>query len=594
MSRVPESSPKDVGARVPVSPQLASDTYTYDYIVVGGGTAGCVLASRLSEDPSVSVLLIERGPVADTWGSRVPVISADPYGKETLANRWWSLRLEAAENRYVEVVRGEGLGGSSRINAMLYTRGTPGDYNQWKALGNHGWGYDDLEPHFIKSEKCRANPGSKFRGNKGPWENRENPDAFRTNALVDVALQKLGIPHVPDFNSPDAPAACTGVLECTMDTKSFRHSTFRAFLPPELTQKRKAHLKIVPNTIATRIEFAGGDHNLCAIGVHFEGRTMRSAPDRYYARARREIVLCAGALGSPQILMLSGIGPKEHLFEKRIAVVRDMPAVGGHLRDHLGLPVMFEVPLTDTMHHMEVSPAKQVLELIKYLITGGGLFSASLQNCSTFVPSRLLDDNGVLSVANPRDLDASLSENSPDIELMHIPHNTSECETPDGIGVYSLMVGLIRPKSEGVVRLATSNPRAMPNVDLGYLTNPEDYIPLRKGVRLVLRVVEDVRKQGYPIKGLAVPDGKRDEGLDRFIRSGLRTCYHYTSTCRMGAEIYGERPSVVDTQLRVHGIQGLRVCDASVFPEIIGSHTMAPVVMVAEKCADLLKGRQHA
>nr|VWO94946.1 Alcohol oxidase [Ganoderma boninense] len=507
MTRVPELSPKDVGARVPVSPNLARETYTYDYIVVGGGTAGCTLASRLTEDPSVTVLLIERGPVADTWGSRVPLISANPFDKETLAHRWWSLPLEAAGDRYVEVVRGEGLGGSSRINAMLYTRGTPGDYNQWKALGNDGWGYDDLEPYFMKSEKCRTHPGSKFRGSKGPWENRTNPDPFRTNALVDAALQKLGIPHVPDFNSPDAPAACTGVLECTMDTKNFRHSIFRAFLPPELTQKRKAQLKVVPNTIATRIEFAEGDHNLRAIGVHFEGRTMRSAPDRYYAKAGREIILCAGALGSPQVLMLSGIGPKEHLIEHRIP-----------LRDHLGLPVMFEVPLADTMHHIEGSTTKQVIELLKYLITGGGLLSAPLQSCSTFFPSRLLDDDGALSVANPRDLDASVPENAPDIELMHIPHNSSECNTPDGVGVYSLMVSLIRPKSEGTVRLATSNPRAMPNVDLGYLTSAEDYIPLRKGVRFVLRVFEEVRKQGYPIKGLAVPSGKSDEDLDKFIR----------------------------------------------------------------------------
>nr|VWO96598.1 Alcohol oxidase [Ganoderma boninense] len=561
MTRVPELSPKDVGAHVPVSPNLAPETYTYDYIIVGGGTAGCTLASRLTEDPSVTVLLIERGPVADTWGSRVPLISANPFDKDTLAHRWWSLPLERAEDRYVEVVRG-----------------TSGDYNQWKALGNDGWGYDDLEPYFMKSEKCRTHPGSKFRGSEGHWENRTNPDPFRTNALVDAALQKLGIPHVSDFNSPDAPAACTGVLECTMDTKNFRHSTFRAFLPPELTQKRKAQLKIVPDTIATRIEFAGGgSHNLRAIGVHFEGRTMRSAPDRYYAKAGREIILCAGALGSPQVLMLSGIGPKEHLIEHRIPVVRDIPAVGAHLRDHLGLPVMFEVPLADTMHHIESSTTKQLVELLKYLITGGGLLSAPLQSCSTFFPSRLLDGDGVLSVANPRDLDASVPENAPDIELMHIPHNSSECNTPDGVGVYSLMVSLIRPKSEGTVRLATSNPRAMPNVDLGYLTSPEDYIPLRKGVRFVLRIVEEVRKQGYPIKGLAVPTGRSDEDLDK-----------------MGAGVDGERSSVVDTELRVHGIQGLRVCDASVFPEIIGSHTMAPVVMVAEKCADLLKGQKRA
>ena len=251
---------------------------------------------------------------------------------------------------------------------------------------------------------------------------------------------------------------------------------------------------------------------------------------------------------------------------------------------------MFEVPITDTMHHIETSTSKQVLELLKYLISGRGIFSASLQNCSTFIPSRLLDDNATLSVADPRDLDISNPENCPDIELMHIPHNSTECDADPRLGIYSLMVSLIRPKSQGVVRLATSNPRARPDVDLGYLMDPEDYIPLRKGVRLVLRVAEEVRKQGYPMKAFAVPDGSSDESLDRFIRSGLRTCYHYTSTCRMGAEVHGERPSVVDTDLRVHGVDGLRICDASVFPEIIGSHTMAPVVMVAEKCADLLKG----
>ena len=172
MPQVPELRPEDVGTPLPVSPDVHPDTYTYDYIVAGGGTAGCVLASRLSEDPSVSVLLIEQGPVADTWMSRVPLLSVNVHGKDELTSRWWTQPLSHADGRFVQVVRGECLGGTSRINGMLYTRGTPGDYNRWKELGNEGWGYEDVEPYFVKSENARTHPGSKYRGKTGEFTTR--------------------------------------------------------------------------------------------------------------------------------------------------------------------------------------------------------------------------------------------------------------------------------------------------------------------------------------------------------------------------------------------------------------------------------------
>ena len=216
------------------------------------------------------------------------------------------------------------------------------------------------------------------------------------------------------------------------------------------------------------------------------------------------------------------------------------------------------------------------------------MFSHPFQDATAFIPSPLLDDEGNLSNIDSSALDASVPENRPDIELMYLANNCTDADIPEK-GLSTLLPTLIRPKSQGSVRLATSNPRARPDVDLGYFADPDDYIPLRKGVRLALRIAEDVRKQGYPLQDLIVPTGSSDAEIDQFIRTNLRTCFHYTSTCRMGAAIDGDRPSVVDTRLRVHGVKGLRVCDASVFPEIVCAHTMAPVVMVAEKCADMMK-----
>ncbi|KAI0351193.1 alcohol oxidase [Trametes cingulata] len=591
MPSVPELTPQDVGTPVPVSPEVSTETYTYDYIIVGGGTAGSVLASRLSEDPSVSVLVIEQGPVADTWASRVPVISGNPYRNGTLASTWWSLPMPQVNGRAIQVMRGEALGGTSRINSLLYTRGPPGDYNRWRELGCEGWGYEDLEPYFVKSENTLSHPSSKFRGKKGPWQNRQFVD-FPYGVLkhVRTAITKANIKHVPDLNDPSVPAATTGPLDVIQDKKYERASTYRAFLPPKLTQQRKSRLKICTNSIALRLEFSKDDDDeIRAKGVHFEATNLRKAGQTFYAQARREIVLSAGALGSPQILMLSGIGPKEHLEAKGVPVVLDMPAVGSHLQDHIGVPLTYEVPMSDSLHHLEHSTIAAFKAALRYLVTGRGLFSSPFQSMTTMVPTHLLnEDHSRVVISNPGEVDASVPRNRPDIELMPLGLNSTDADIP-GKGLFTLLPTLILPKSEGSVRLATSNPRARPDVDLGFFEDPMDYVPLRKGMRLALSFAETIRQEGYPLKDLIVPESKSDEELDRFIRKNLRDCFHYTSTCRMGAAPHGDRPSVVDTELRVHGVRGLRVCDTSVFPEIVASHTMAPAVVVAEKCADLMK-----
>ena len=251
---------------------------------------------------------------------------------------------------------------------------------------------------------------------------------------------------------------------------------------------------------------------------------------------------------------------------------------------------MFQVPMRDSIHQLQTNGFKATVELAKYVLAGRGPSPHPLELRSTFVPTRLLDEHSALVAGDPSELDASVPENRPDIDFMHIPSNVSDVDLP-GKGTFTLNTVLIRPRSSGTVRLQTSNPRARPEVELGFFSAPEDFVPLRKGVRLAMRLADDVVKQGYPLRNLLVPEGPTDEDIDRFVRANATTSWHYTSTCRMGPGSHGARASVVDAELRVHGVRGLRVCDASVFPEIIGSHTMAPAVVVAEKCAAILRGQ---
>ncbi|KAL1937370.1 hypothetical protein VTO73DRAFT_13776 [Trametes versicolor] len=590
MPSVPELRPQDVGTPLPISPTVSEESYTYDYIIVGGGTAGCVLASRLSEAPGVSVLVVEQGPVADTWASRVPLISGNPYRDGTLAATWWSQPMPELDGRAIQVMRGEALGGTSRINALLYTRGPPGDYERWKELGCEGWGYDDLEPFFVKSEDTLSHPASKFRGKRGPWMNRQwKTYPYKIIDKVIPAIESANIAWVNDMNNPSIPAAVIGNLDVIEDKCFRRASTYRAFLPGSLAQDRKARLKVCTNTIVMRLDVASEDGVVRARGVHIESLNPRAAEFTYYARARREIVLCAGALGSPQILMLSGIGPRAHLEEKNVPVVVDLPAVGNHLQDHIGVPLTYQVPMSDSLHQLENNIFSAIGAALTYIFTGRGLFSSPFQSVTSLLPTRLLDDRtGRIIAPDPSALDPSIPANRPDLEFMPLANNCTDADIP-GKGIFTFLPTLILPKSQGRVRLAANNPRVRPDIELGFFTDPADYVPLRKGVRLALRVAAELRSTGYPLQDLIVPADDSDSVVDAFIRKNLRDCYHYTSTCRMGTEARGPRQSVVDTALRVHGVRGLRVCDTSVFPEVVATHTMAPAVVVAEKCAAMMR-----
>ncbi|KAJ7694879.1 alcohol oxidase [Mycena rosella] len=554
----------------------------YDYILVGGGTAGCVLAARLSEDPAVSVLVLERGRVHDAWYARIPLISSDVTSKATPIVRSPSIPITGAEGQVVDIVHAEVLGGGSAVNAMLVTRGAVGDFEHWAALGHPEWGYTSLRPYFIKSEKSLSQR-SGDRGYSGPWVNQTFPDyPYKVQSSVKAAALALGFADVGDLNAANVPVDAFATLDAAIDGKMRRMSTYHAFLPAEITNARRNRLSVCIKAVATRIMVEGG----VAVGVEFES-SDKSVPGAFYARARREIVVCCGAIGSPQLLLLSGIGAAEHLGEHGIETVSDLPGVGQHLQDHIGLPLMYEVPLEDTLHYIENNMWAGALELGKYFLGRKSIMGVPVTLIAMFAHSSHLDEEtAAVSNTNAAPSEAT-GDNRPDLEIMPIAHWCSE-PPPYKIkmGVFSFLLCNVQPKSRGSVRLASRDPHLRPTVDLGFLSNAEDFVPLRKGIRLALRLAEAMRADGYPMKDFQVPSSEAESDLDAFIRTHLRNVFHYTSSCRMARR---EEGGVVDDDLRVYGVRGLRVCDASIFPCVTSGHTMTPVIAIAERCADLMK-----
>ncbi len=511
----------------------------HDVVVVGAGTAGCVLASRLTEDPDLSVLLIEAGPRDRKLEIRIPAAFSKLYRSEV---DWGDSTVpqEELDGREVVFPRGRVLGGSAAINAMIVLRGHRGDYDGWPALGCPGWSWADVEPAFARSAA-------------GPFplaELRErNP---LTEAFVHAA-QAAGIPFSPDLNADQSDGV--GWVPVSQ-RRGRRFSVVHGYLRPAL---RRPNLTVVTNALVTRVLVESGR----AVGIAY--RLDGDAEEE--ALAEREVVLCGGAIGTPHLLQLSGIGRREPLDEAGIEIVHELPGVGANLLDHLANGLLVRTQGVETL-----ASAESLRNLVRWALRGRGPLTSNVAEAAAFVRTRP-------DVATP------------DLELIFAPVLFEEegLKRPTEHGL-TLAVVLLQPRSVGTVTARSRDPLDPPAIDPRYLTDPsgQDVRTLIHGLRLARRVLAQQPLASFVDEELLPGAGARSgDDLLAHLRARSQTLYHPVGTCRMGTDLF----AVVDPELRVRGLDRLRVVDASVIPRLPSGHTNWPTVMVAERAADLVRRR---
>ncbi|MEM1114868.1 MAG: choline dehydrogenase [Bacteroidota bacterium] len=519
----------------------------YDYVIVGGGSAGCVLAARLSEDRDVRVLLLEAGKADDRAEIHIPAAFPRLFQSEADWN-YHTVPQPDAANRPLYWPRGKVLGGSSSINAMIYIRGHHGDYDRWARDGCEGWGYADVLPVFKRSED-NARGADPYHGTGGPMRVEDARDPSPISAAFVEASTQAGHPENADFNGAEQAGA--GLYQLTQ-RGGRRVSTATAFLRPA---RRRPNLTVWTGAHATRVVTEAGR----ATAVEFvrDGRTER-------VHAAREILLCGGAINSPQLLMLSGIGPSDHLGALGIEVVADRPEVGENLQDHLIVGVRYRLRTSTSLLSAE-SP----LSVARYLTTRRGMLASNIAEAGLFATTRA---------------GAAI----PDVQF-HVAPALFEAHglTPPTEHGFSLGPTLVGTESRGRLRLGAADPFAAPEIDPAALTEAADLDTLVAGVEMAREIAHQPAFD--PFRAEEIDPGAASTsraGLEQYVRETCETLYHPVGTCRMGADA----ASVVDLDLRVRGVDGLRVVDASVMPTIPNGNTAAPTVMIAERAADLLRG----
>ena len=524
----------------------------FDYIIVGAGSAGCVLANRLSADPAIKVLLLEAGGRDDSFLIGMPA----GIGRLITPDVNWLYQTEPQahlRDRRMFWPRGKTLGGSSSINAMVYIRGQRQDYDHWRELGNPGWGYDEVLPYFRRSENNETIDGE-LHGRGGPL----NVCARRyTNPLSRVfveAAAAAGLPHNPDFNGPEQAGA--GLYQVTQRAGR-RCSAASAYLHPV---RGRPNLTVLTGCLVHRVLMLGGR----AGGVAYARDGVRSE-----ARAEREVLLSAGAINSPQLLLLSGIGPAPEIRSFGIPVHQDLPGVGRDLQDHLDINVIHACTEPITLDG-SASGLGALWTAIRFALFKSGPGVSNVAEAGGFLCS-----------------DAAAQ--TPDVQLHFIPAYVVDHgrRKMPGHGM-TLHVCHLRPKSRGGIRLASADPAAPPRIDPRYLSDPSDLPPLAAGLRRARAIY--AQAAFLPYLGQEVfpgPDRQSDAELGEFIRAAAETEYHPVGTCRMGSDAQ----AVVDAELKVHGVEGLRVVDASIMPTLVSGNTNAPTIMIAEKAADMILGR---
>jgi choline dehydrogenase len=526
---------------------------TYDYIIVGAGSAGCVVASRLSEDPQTSVLLIEAGPPADKFWVHTPAGMAKLFFHKEFNWNYYTEPIPTLGNRKMYWPRGRGLGGSSAINGMIFIRGHRDDFDHWEHLGNPGWGFDSVLPYFRKMEHNERG-GNNYRGQGGPLWVSDPVVLHPANTDFVEAAVRAGVPRTDDLNGEVHDGV--GYMQHTI-RRGKRQSAYVAYIDPV---RHRRNLTVEPNCHVRRVVIENGE----AVGVEIE-----QAGQLRVVQAAREVVLSTGALNSPQLLMLSGIGAGQHLRANGIDVLHDLPGVGQNLQDHFYIHGSYHAR-PDSSYNRDIRGLRKYWQGMRYLLTGSGYLALGSSQVGAFVKSSPDQQYADLQIS---------------FRPMTFTYHASGRVEVDPQPAMAAGVYRVRPVAKGTVTLRSKDPYAAPVFTPNFLTHPEDVKAMISGIRQIRRIMAQEpmasRTTGEKLPGAHL---QTDDQLLTYMEQHGNCAFHPSGTCKMGPD----GMAVVDERLRVRGVARLRVVDASIMPRVTSGNTNAPSIMIGEKGADMI------